>query len=160
MSININVIGTIATPPKMLSSSGQVPFASFRLACNERRYDSESGTWIESETQWFTVSAFRSLAVNAMRSFRRGDRIMVSGKMRIRDWEKEERSGTTVELLADAFGHDIRFGTTEYTKNEPKNRESEVPANNPGESTTSTPSEPAPDPGLANETKDQATLAA
>ena len=37
----------------------------------------------------------------------------------MRDWDNGERSGTSVELDAEAIGHDLTFGTTEFRRAEP-----------------------------------------
>lgn len=42
---------------------------------------------------------------------------MVAGKLRIRDWENTDRSGTTVEVEADVLGHDLTWGISHYTRN-------------------------------------------
>ena len=42
--------------------------------------------------------------------------MVVSGRVRIRDWEHDSGSGTSVEVEADALGHDLLWGTTTYTR--------------------------------------------
>jgi single-strand DNA-binding protein len=41
---------------------------------------------------------------------------MVSGRLKIRDWENTDRSGTTVEIEADNLGHDLFWGTSTFTR--------------------------------------------
>jgi single-strand DNA-binding protein len=41
---------------------------------------------------------------------------MVSGRLKIRDWENTDRSGTTVEIEADNLGHDLFWGTGTFTR--------------------------------------------
>ena len=90
---------------------------SFRLASSQRRYDRTQQRWIDADTNWYTVSCFRGLASNAAGSVVKGDRIMVSGRLKIRDWENTDRSGTTVEIEADNLGHDLFWGTSTFTRN-------------------------------------------
>lgn len=116
MSNQITVVGTIATDPKRITTSTAAKFCSFRLASNERRYDREKNEWTDGPTNWFTVLAFRSLGEHAMHSFAKGDRVVLSGRLRVRNWEKDERSGTSVEIDADALGHDLRWGTSRFTR--------------------------------------------
>lgn len=116
MSTPISVIGTIATDPRFLHPAGGTARCSFRVASNERRYDREQGTWVDGDTNWFGVTAFRGLADHASRSLRKGDRVVIVGRLRIRRWETEERSGTAVEVDAEALGHDLRWGVTQFAR--------------------------------------------
>lgn len=118
MSQSFSVIGQVATDPKLFTPESGVQFCSFRLAHTERRFDTERKEWVDRETNWFTINAFRGLALNAKESFRIGDRVIVTGRLRVRKWEKGEKHGTSVEIDADGFGHDLRWGTSTFTKRE------------------------------------------
>ena len=41
---------------------------------------------------------------------------MVTGKLRVRDWDNGERAGTSVEVEAEALGHDLTWGTAVFTR--------------------------------------------
>lgn len=116
MSIPVSVVGTIATDPRLVTTSNGTVLCSFRLASSDRKYDREKQEWVEGETDWFTVTAFRTLATHAHASFRKGERAIISGKLRVRKWENGEKSGTNADLEADALGHDLRWGTTKFTR--------------------------------------------
>ena len=116
MNTQLCVVGTVATEPRYLEGAGKVPVCSFRIACNERRYDRVKGEWVDGETNWFSMSAFRSLAVHARDSFAIGDRVIVTGRLRVRNWESGEKSGTSVDIEADAIGHDVRWGVSTFRK--------------------------------------------
>lgn len=116
MTQQMSAIGRIATDPKLFTPHGGAPFCTFRLACTERRFDQQRNEWIDGDTNWFTVNSFRNLAQHAHLSFQKGDRIVVSGKLRVRAWESEERRGISVEIDADGLGHDVRFGISSFTK--------------------------------------------
>ncbi|QIK64456.1 single-stranded DNA-binding protein [Leucobacter viscericola] len=116
MSIQISVVGTVATEPKLLNSAGKTSFCTFRVASNERRYDREKNQWVDGETTWLSVNAFRSLAEHAQQSFSIGDRVIVNGKLRVKRWESQDRKGVSVELDAEGLGHDLRWGVSTFTK--------------------------------------------
>jgi single-strand DNA-binding protein len=84
-------------------------------------------SWVTADTNWYTVSAFKKLADNAGSSLAKGDRVLVTGKIKIRDWDNGERSGTGVEIDADAIGHDLTFGTTSFERTgQPQEEDSEA----------------------------------
>jgi single-strand DNA-binding protein len=41
---------------------------------------------------------------------------VVSGRLKVRDWDNGERSGTSVEIEADSLGHDLVWGTTQFSR--------------------------------------------
>ncbi len=116
MTEQITVSGLVATSPRHLVTADGLPITSFRLAAAHRRYDKAARRWIESDTNWFTVSSFRQLATNSSSSLNKGDRVVVTGKLKIRDWDNGDRSGTSVEIEADAIGHDLSWGTAEFVR--------------------------------------------
>ena len=116
MSETITITGTIGTAPRHLVTSEGLPITSFRLAAPQRRFDTQSGKWIITDTNWYTIVCFRQLATNAAQSLNKGERVVVVGKLRIREWETDEKKGTNVEVEADAIGHDLTWGTSVQTR--------------------------------------------
>jgi len=112
----ITITGLVATTPRHLMTSEALPITSFRLASTQRRFDKALSKWIDGDTNWFTITTFRQLALNANSSIKKGDRIVVNGRLRIRDWESGERVGTTVEIEAEAIGHDLSWGTSAFSR--------------------------------------------
>ena len=113
MSDTLTVTGLIATTPRHVTTSEGVEILSFRLASNQRRFDKATGEWVDASTNWYTVTAFRTLAVNAYASLNKGDRIVVVGRLKIRDWQTDDRVGTNVEIEAETLGHDLFWCTAE-----------------------------------------------
>ena len=62
------------------------------------------------------MTCFRQLAINVVGSIAKGQRIVVVGRLRVRDWENGDRAGTTVEIDADALGHDLAWGSAVFTR--------------------------------------------
>jgi single-strand DNA-binding protein len=116
MSESFTVSGLVATTPRHLVTQEGLPITSFRLASSKRRFDRTKKTWVDGETNWFTINSFRQLAINSASSISKGDRIVVSGRLKIRDWDNGERSGTSVEIEADCLGHDLVWGTSEFSR--------------------------------------------
>lgn len=114
MSDTITITGNIAAEPRLVHTATGVPITTFRVASGQRRLDRSTQQWIDSEPNWYQVSAFRRLAVNAYASLRKGQRVVVTGRLRLRDWSNGDKHGTTAEIDADALGHDLRFGTSSF----------------------------------------------
>jgi single-strand DNA-binding protein len=116
MSEQISVTGLVATTPRHLVTQDGLPITSYRLASSSRRFDRSQNKWVDGETNWYTVSAFRQLAINSAGSINKGDRVLVVGKLRVRDWDNGERAGTSVEIEAEAVGHDLSWGSSSFTR--------------------------------------------
>jgi single-strand DNA-binding protein len=116
MTDTISVSGLVATTPRHVVTPDGLPITSFRLASAQRRFDRAQQRWIDADTNWFTVTAFRQLAINSSQSISKGDRVVITGRLRVRDWDNGERSGTSVEIEADSLGHDLGWGTTEFVR--------------------------------------------
>ncbi|KRC62974.1 hypothetical protein ASE14_04050 [Agromyces sp. Root81] len=112
----ITVTGVVGTDPKHHVTNGGLAITTFRLASTRRVFDRTKGAWEDGETNWYTVSAFRQLATNASLSIRKGERVIIRGRLRLRAWETGERSGTAVEIEADSIGHDLAWCVTSYAK--------------------------------------------
>lgn len=116
MSNHLTVVGTVATVPRLVGAGTPTQLCTFRLASNERWYSADKGEWIDGPTSWFTVNAFRGLGSHAQESLAKGDRVIVHGRLRVREWTSRERSGTTAEIDADALGPDLRWGVSAFTR--------------------------------------------
>jgi single-strand DNA-binding protein len=116
MAEQITVMGLVATTPRHLVTQDGLPITSLRIACSNRRFDTASNRWVDGDTNWYTVTAFKQLAINMAGSISKGERIIVTGKLRVRDWDNGERAGTSVEIEAESVGHDLTWGTAQFTR--------------------------------------------
>jgi single-strand DNA-binding protein len=103
----ITTSGLVATTPRYILTADDLPCLSFRLASTE----TPNGV-----TNWYTVTAFNDLAKNLRDSIEKGHRVIVSGELNIRDWDNGERTGTSVEVISNLVGHDLNYGTSQFSR--------------------------------------------
>ncbi len=116
MTDTISLTGLVATTPKHVVTGTGLSVTSFRFASTQRRYDRAEQKWVDGETNWYTVATFRQLATNVNASLQKGQRVIVTGRLRVRDWATDDKRGTNVEIDAEAVGHDLSWGTTVFTR--------------------------------------------
>ena len=118
MSDTITIRGYVATDVRSTTADSGLAVAGFRMCSTERRYDRDTGTWVDGQTNWYSVSLFRQLAANSALSIHKGDRVIVTGRLKIRQWATDDgRSGTSVDIDAESVGHDLMWGTANYRRN-------------------------------------------
>ena len=110
------VIGNAVTDVSLRTTSTGASVASFRIASNSRRFDKSTNTWIEQDPSYLSISAWSQLAENVALSVHKGQALVVTGKLKVRQWQDADKSGTNVEIDATAIGHDLNRGTSEFTK--------------------------------------------
>jgi len=119
MTDTITITGNVATDPEHKRTTNGVAITTFRVASGQRRFDRSANAWVDAGTNWYTVSAFRSLADHAFHSLRKGDRVLLTGRLRLREWDNGAKRGTAIEIDAEAIGHDLLWGTTTFVKDAP-----------------------------------------
>lgn len=118
MSDTITVTGNIATEPELKHTPAGVPITTFRIASSQRRFDRTKNAWVDGATNWYTVSAFRGLADHAYASFRKGHRVLLTGRLRLREWDTGAKKGVTAEIDVDAIGHDLLWGHSTFHRDD------------------------------------------
>lgn len=116
MPDTITLTGVVATDPRTITTGEGLAITSFRLASPQRRFDRTSQKWVDGDTNWYTITSFRQLATNSSASVKKGERVVVTGRLRIRNWETGERTGTNIEVEAEAMGHDLMWGTAAFSR--------------------------------------------
>jgi len=110
------VIGNAVTDVSLRVTSSGTSVASFRIASNSRRFDKSTSSWIDQEPSYLSITAWSQLAENVALSVHKGQPLVVTGKLKVRQWQDADKSGTNVEIDATAIGHDLNRGTSEFTK--------------------------------------------
>lgn len=143
MSDHITLVGNIVGDIEQRATRGGGSVAAFRLAVGERRLDKERGEWVDAHTNYYSISVFGDLGANALRSLRKGERVVLSGRLRLREWETETKRGVSADVVADAIGHDLRWGTTRFDRTPKPNTQAAPAADAPAPTAGDSPGEAA-----------------
>ena len=93
------------------------PLAEIRLGHTPRRLNRATGEWEDGETSYYTIKCWRRLAVNVKGCLRKGDMILVRGKVVMRTWvDDQQRNRVQMQVEADAVGHDLAFGWSHFNR--------------------------------------------
>lgn len=117
----ITVVGNLAADPVHRQLDTGTKVTNFRIGSTPRRRTRE-GLWVDAETSWWEVSCFGFLAENTATSLSKGQRVLVTGRAVVEQWQVRgeeggvDRSGTTARVRADAVGHDLAYGTSAFAR--------------------------------------------
>jgi single-strand DNA-binding protein len=111
----LTITGNITSDPDLKILQSGVAIANFSLAWNRRYKDGDE--WAE-EPNFFDVTCWRDLAENVTESFRKGDRVTVTGRLSQERWEDREtgKGRSKVVIVADDVAASVRWATVEISR--------------------------------------------
>lgn len=109
-------VGRVATAVEGRTLPGGSYTATFRLASSQRRFDQATGEWRDGRGLFMRVVLWRKLAEHAVLSLKVGDPVMAHGRIFSRDYEKDGRPQTIVEMEASALGPDLTWCTATVSR--------------------------------------------
>ena len=98
---NITATGNIVADPELRFFNDGNAVVSFRIACNGRKKNRETGQWENGDTTFLTCSAFNGLAENIAQQFGKGKKITVAGQLKQREYEKDGQKRTVFEVAVN-----------------------------------------------------------
>jgi single-strand DNA-binding protein len=114
---HVTVVGNLVADPVLRVTPGQREVAGFRLASTVRRFDPEQGRAVDVRTSFFSVSCWGYLARNVSESVRKGERVVVSGRLELREYTGTDgQPRLSADVVADAVGPDLTYGISRFTR--------------------------------------------
>jgi single-strand DNA-binding protein len=109
------IVGNLVEDPELRFTNTGIAVANMRVAVTQRIQ--QDGEWRDGETSFLKVNIWRGQAEHLADSLSKGDRVMVTGRLRQRSWETpegERRSVTEVE--ADEVGASLKWATAKVER--------------------------------------------
>jgi len=113
----ITVVGNLVADPELRFTSTGQPVASFRIASTPRTRDAASGEWKDGDSLFLTCNVWRQAAENVAESLQRGMRVIVTGRLKQRNYETREGEKRTVyEVEVDDVGPSLRNASAKVNR--------------------------------------------
>src|SRR5215468_5575967 len=101
----ITIAGNLVDDPELRFTPSGQPVAKFRVASTPRIRDNSTGEWKDGDSLFLTCNVWRQMAENVAESLQRGMRVIVSGRLRQRNYETQQGEKRTVyEVEVDDVG--------------------------------------------------------
>ena len=109
------IVGNLVDDPELRFTNTGTAVANLRVAVTQRIQ--QDGEWRDGDTSFFKVNVWRDQAENLADSLSKGDRVMVTGRLRQRSWETPEGDKRSVtEIEADKVGAGLKWATVKVER--------------------------------------------
>jgi single-strand DNA-binding protein len=113
----ITVVGNLVADPELRFTQSGQPVATFRIASTPRMRDQASGEWKDGDSLFLTCNVWRQAAENVAESLQRGMRVIVTGRLKQRNYETREGEKRTVyEVEVDDVGPSLRNASAKVNR--------------------------------------------
>lgn len=97
----ITIIGNLTKNPELRTTTAGVNVCGFTVAVNRPKTANNP----DPGADYFNINAWRGLGDNCAKYLEKGRKVCVVGRVSLRTWEKEDKHGASLEILAE----DVEF---------------------------------------------------
>jgi single-strand DNA-binding protein len=109
--------GRVANDPQYRVVGNEIPRLSMRVVWTPRRRDSATGEWVDGNTSGVNVTCWRKLAKNLNVCLRKGDPVLVRGRLEVRPFiGRDGQPRTSVDVDAISVGPDLNYGVANFLR--------------------------------------------
>lgn len=110
----MTIVGNAAGDAELRYTPSGAAVCAFTVAVTPRTKRGDS--WEDGETQWFRCTAWREMAEQCAESITKGMRLIVHGRFKTRQYEKDGQNRTSIELDVEEVGPSLRYATARVNK--------------------------------------------
>lgn len=113
----ITIVGNLVDDPELRFTPSGAAVANFRIASTPRFLDKQTNEWKDGDSLFLQCHVWRQPAENCAESLMKGTRVIVTGRLKQRQYEtKEGEKRTVYEIEVDEVGVSLRNATAKVTK--------------------------------------------
>ena len=112
----LTICGNAVDDAQLRFTPAGAAVAKFRIASTPRTFDRQTNEWKDGTTLFLTCNAWRDLAEHVAESVTRGTGLIVQGRLRQREYEKDGQKRTVYEIEADDVAVSLKRATAVVTK--------------------------------------------
>jgi single-strand DNA-binding protein len=111
---SITVIGNATADASLRFTSSGIAVATFNVAVTERIKDNDS--WKDGSTTFFRCTAWREMGEQCAETITKGMRLIVAGRFKTREYEKDGQTRTSIEIDVEEVGPSLRYAVAQVKK--------------------------------------------
>jgi single-strand DNA-binding protein len=113
---SFTIVGNLTADPELRFTPNGAGVSNFTIASTPRFLDKQSGEWKDGDPLYMRCNIWKEAAENVAESLARGTRVIATGKLKQRSYEKDGQKHTVVELEVEEIGPSLRFATAKVAK--------------------------------------------
>lgn len=114
--IQLSVVGNLTAAPDLKVTKSGDSVVGFTVASTPRILDKSTNTWRDGDATFLRCTAWRDMAESVAQSLDKGARVIVTGRLRQRSYEKDGQTRSVLELEVDEIGPSLRYATAQVRK--------------------------------------------
>lgn len=116
----VTAVGNLTFDPDFQVTASGLSRCRLRIACNDRK--KVDGEWVDGDPTFIDVTLWRNQAEAAADNLSKGQTVMVTGKLKIRNYEdKNGQKATAVEIEAEDIAKVLKSQHKKAVENDPWN---------------------------------------
>lgn len=113
----ITVVGNLVDDPELRFTPSGAAVANFRIASTPRTFDRQTNEWKDGDALFLSCAVWRQYAENVAESLTKGMRVIVTGRLKSRQYEtREGEKRTAMEIDVDEVGPALRYATAKVAR--------------------------------------------
>jgi len=106
----ITLLGNLARDPEIKYTNEGLAIADLRVAVN-RKWKDKDGNGVEN-VEFFNVTAWNKLAENCANNLKKGDRVIISGRLNHRSFDtKDGKKVNIMNVIADVVAASLEYSS-------------------------------------------------
>ncbi len=102
------LVGRLGKDPDIRTSQNSKEIMNLSMATPDGYRDKQSGEWVD-RSEWHKVVVFNEHIIKFAKEFRKGDEVVVEGKIKTRKWQDQSGADRyATEIVIEAFDGNIR----------------------------------------------------
>lgn len=108
----LHMAGNLTADPELRFTQSGTAVANFTVVSSPRTFNKDTQQWEDGDPFFMRCSVWRKPAENIAESLRRGDRVMITGRLQQRSFEtREGEKRSVIELAVDEWAASGKFHT-------------------------------------------------
>lgn len=110
----LTICGNLTNDPDLKFLPSGAAVASFTVACTPR--NKKNDEWVDGDTVFYRCSAWRQHAENVTETLVKGSRVLVHGRFKAREYDKDGVTRMSIEIDVEHVGPELRYATAKINK--------------------------------------------
>ena len=110
----MTIVGNATGDAELRYTPSGAAVAAFNVAVTPRVKKGDA--WEDGQTTFFRCTAWREMAESCAESITKGMRLIVHGRFKTREYEKDGQTRNSIEIEVDEVGPSLRYATARVQK--------------------------------------------